>query len=277
MALKKYKPTSPGKRHRKTLVNREITTTKPEKSLIRTLKKHAGRNNKGQLTVRHRGGGSKRLYRMIDFKRDKKGSCTVKSIEYDPYRNAMICLVQFLDGTKKYMIYPKGLKVGDIIENGENVDIKYGNTLPLKNIPTGTEVYNIEIVPGKGAQFCRSAGVKAVLMAKHNRYVTLKMPSGEVRLIHDLCLATIGVVGNELFQNRVKGKAGVNRWLGKRSVVRGAAMNAADHPHGGGEGKAPVGRSGPSTPWGKPANGYVTRNRKKQSNKYIVKSRRARS
>jgi large subunit ribosomal protein L2 len=251
----------------------EITTDKPEKSLVECLKKHGGRNQQGRLTVRHQGGGHKRLYRIIDFKRTKDGiPARVATIEYDPNRSARIALLNYVDGEKRYIIAPNGLKVGDMVESGPNADIKPGNCLPLKNIPVGTEVHNIELKIGKGAQLVRSAGASAQLMAIEGDYATLRMPSGEMRKVHVNCRATIGVVGNAEHMNITIGKAGRNRWLGIRPENRGVAMNPNDHPHGGGEGRSPVGRKHPVTKWGKCAMGAKTR-RKKASDKLIVKGR----
>jgi large subunit ribosomal protein L2 len=251
----------------------EITTDKPEKSLVERLKKHGGRNQQGRLTVRHQGGGHKRLYRIIDFKRTKDGiPARVATIEYDPNRSARIALLNYVDGEKRYIIAPNGLKVGDMVESGPNADIKPGNCLPLKNIPVGTEVHNIELKIGKGAQLVRSAGASAQLMAIEGDYATLRMPSGEMRKVHVNCRATIGVVGNAEHMNITIGKAGRNRWLGIRPENRGVAMNPNDHPHGGGEGRSPVGRKHPVTKWGKCAMGAKTR-RKKASDKLIVKGR----
>ena len=251
----------------------EITTDKPEKSLVERLKKHGGRNQQGRLTVRHQGGGHKRLYRIIDFKRNKDGiPARVATIEYDPNRSARIALLNYVDGEKRYIIAPNGLKVGDMVESGPNADIKPGNCLPLKNIPVGTEVHNVELKIGKGAQLVRSAGASAQLMAIEGDYATLRMPSGEMRKVHVNCRATIGVVGNAEHMNITIGKAGRNRWLGIRPENRGVAMNPNDHPHGGGEGRSPVGRKHPVTKWGKCAMGAKTR-RKKASDKLIIKGR----
>ena len=275
MGTKKYKPTSPGLRQRQVLTFDELTTDKPEKSLLTSLNKRAGRSKNGRITVRSRGGGSKRHYRIIDFKRNKTDiSGEVKSIEYDPNRTSFISLVQYTDGEKRYIVSPNKLKVGDKIKSGENCDIKPGNTLALKDIPAGTNVHNVELHIDKGGQIARSAGVYAVLMGKHDKYVTLKMPSGEVRLINNKCKATIGEVGNSDNRNTVLGKAGANRWRGRRPKVRGSVMNPCDHPHGGGEGRAPVGHAGPRTPWGKPTLGYKTRNKRKKSGKFILSKRK---
>ena len=278
MAVKSFKPYSAGRRFMTVASFDEITTDKPEKSLVERLKKHGGRNQQGRLTVRHQGGGHKRLYRIIDFKRTKDGiPARVATIEYDPNRSARIALLNYVDGEKRYIIAPNGLKVGDMVESGPNADIKPGNCLPLKNIPVGTEVHNIELKIGKGAQLVRSAGASAQLMAIEGDYATLRMPSGEMRKVHVNCRATIGVVGNAEHMNITIGKAGRNRWLGIRPENRGVAMNPNDHPHGGGEGKAPIGRPGPCTPWGKPALGLKTRKKNKQSNKLIVRRRDGRA
>ncbi|MBR1697511.1 MAG: 50S ribosomal protein L2 [Anaerovibrio sp.] len=273
MAVKSFKPYSAGRRFMTVASFDEITTDKPEKSLVERLKKHGGRNQQGRLTVRHQGGGHKRLYRIIDFKRTKDGiPARVATIEYDPNRSARIALLNYVDGEKRYIIAPNGLKVGDVVESGPNADIKPGNCLPLKNIPVGTEVHNVELKIGKGAQLVRSAGASAQLMAIEGDYATLRMPSGEMRKVHVNCRATIGVVGNAEHMNITIGKAGRNRWLGIRPENRGVAMNPNDHPHGGGEGRSPVGRKHPVTKWGKCAMGAKTR-RKKASDKLIVKGR----
>ncbi len=274
MGIKKYKPTTPGLRGMTVSTFEEITADRPEKSLTVSLKKNAGRNNRGAITVRHRGGGSRRRYRIIDFKRLKDDiPATVKTIEYDPNRSANIALVCYADGEKRYIIAPEGLKVGDVIYSGETADIKIGNTLPLANIPLGTLIHNVELKPGKGAQLCRAAGNAAQLMAKEDDYAQVRLPSGEVRRISMKCRATIGEVGNIDHELVSIGKAGRTRHMGIRPTVRGSVMNPNDHPHGGGEGKAPVGRPGPVTPWGKPALGYKTRKKKKASDQYIVKRR----
>lgn len=274
MGIKKYKPTTPGLRGMTVSTFEEITTSKPEKSLTVTLKKHSGRNARGKITVRHRGGGTRHKYRIIDFKRNKDGiPATVKTIEYDPNRTANIALVFYADGEKRYIIAPEGLKVGDVIESGADSDIKVGNALPIANIPVGTIIHNIELKPGKGAQLVRSAGNGAQLMAKEGAYAQVRLPSGEVRMVSSNCRATIGEVGNEEHGNIHIGKAGRKRHMGIRPTVRGSVMNPNDHPHGGGEGRAPIGRKSPVTPWGKPALGYKTRNKKKPSNKYIVRRR----
>ena len=274
MGIKKYNPTTPGLRGMTGSTFEEITTDTPEKSLTVTVKKHSGRNQRGKICVRHRGGGTRLRYRIIDFKRDKDGiPATVKTIEYDPGRSANIALVYYADGEKRYILAPKKLKVGDKIESGESADIVEGNTLPLKNIPIGTVIHNIEMKAGKGAQMVRSAGTKAQLMAKEGDYASVRLPSGEVRLVRIECRATIGEVGNEDHGNIKIGKAGRKRNMGIRPTVRGSVMNPNDHPHGGGEGKAGIGRDGPVTPWGKPALGYKTRKKNKPSTKYIVKRR----
>ncbi len=274
MGIKKYKPTTPGLRGMTVSTFEEITADRPEKSLTVSLKKNAGRNNRGAITVRHRGGGSRRRYRIIDFKRLKDDiPATVKTIEYDPNRSANIALVCYADGEKRYIIAPEGLKVGDVIYSGETADIKIGNTLPLANIPLGTLIHNVELKPGKGAQLCRAAGNAAQLMAKEDDYAQVRLPSGEVRRISMKCRATIGEVGNIDHELVSIGKAGRTRHMGIRPTVRGSVMNPNDHPHGGGEGKAPVGRPGPVTPWGKPALGYKTRKKNKASDQYIVKRR----
>ncbi|MCR4724797.1 MAG: 50S ribosomal protein L2 [Clostridia bacterium] len=274
MGIKKYKPTTPGLRGMTVSTFEEITESTPEKSLTYTLKKNAGRNNRGCITVRHQGGGTRRKYRVIDFKRNKDDiPATVKTIEYDPNRTANIALVCYADGEKRYIIAPNGLKVGDVLYSGAAADIKTGNTLPLANIPVGTIIHNIELKPGKGAQLCRAAGNGAQLMAKEGQYAQVRLPSGEVRKIAMNCRATIGEVGNIDHELISIGKAGRKRHMGIRPTVRGSVMNPNDHPHGGGEGKAPVGRPGPVTPWGKPALGYKTRKKNKASNQYIVKRR----
>ena len=273
MAIKKFRPTTPGQRNTSTLVNEEITKSTPEKSLVVTLNKKAGRNNQGKITVRHQGGGVKRKYRIIDFKRNKFDvEGVVASIEYDPNRSANIALINYLDGEKRYIIAPKGLKVGDKIVAGSNVDIKTGNALPIMNIPVGTVIHNIELRPGKGGSLARSAGSSAQILGREGNYVMIRLSSGEQRRVLGTCMATIGVVGNE-DSNLVKlGKAGRKRHMGIRPTVRGSVMNPNDHPHGGGEGRAPIGRKGPVTPWGKPALGYKTRNNKR-TDKFIVRRR----
>ncbi len=274
MPTKQYKPTSPGRRGMSVSTFEEITKTKPEKSLTVRLKKHAGRNNQGKITTRHRGGGEKRAYRIIDFKRNKPGvPAKVASIEYDPNRTARIALLHYVDGEKRYIIAPVGLKVGDRIESGPDADIRVGNALPLKNIPTGTVIHNIEMERGRGGQLARGAGVGAQLMAKDGDYAQIRMPSGEQRRIHILCMATIGQVGNVDHENISLGKAGRSRHMGRRPTVRGSVMNPRDHPHGGGEGRAPIGGQ-PQTPWGKPAMGYRTR-RNKRTDQFIVRRRNA--
>lgn len=274
MGIKKYKPTTPGLRGMTGSTFEEITASKPEKSLTAPIKKSAGRNNRGSIAVRHRGGENKRRYRIIDFKRNKDDiPATVKTIEYDPNRSANIALVCYADGEKRYIIAPRELGVGDVIFSGENSDIKVGNALPLAKIPVGTVVHCIELHPGKGAQLCRAAGNGAQLMAKEGKLALLRLPSGEQRNVPLNCRATIGEVGNNEHELINYGKAGRKRHLGIRPTVRGSAMNPNDHPHGGGEGKAPVGRPGPVTPWGKPALGRKTRNKNKASSQYIVKRR----
>src|ERR1700730_8396254 len=274
MAIKKYKPTSNGRRNMSSLDFSDITTDKPEKSLLAPLSKKAGRNNQGKLTVRHQGGGHKRKYRIIDFKRNKDGvPGRVATIEYDPNRSANIALIHYLDGEKRYILAPKGLKVGDQIVSGPTSDIKVGNSLPLENIPVGTVIHNIEMKPGKGGQLVRAAGTEAQLLGKEEQYVTVRLSSGEVRRILKVCRATIGSVGNEDHELVKIGKAGRNRWKGNRPQVRGVVMNPNDHPHGGGEGRAPIGRKSPMSPWGKPTLGYKTRKKGKASDKYIVRRR----
>ena len=274
MGIKKYNPTTPGMRGMTVSTFEEITTSTPEKSLTKTLKKHAGRNQRGKITVRHRGGGYRPKYRIIDFKRTKDDiPAKVATIEYDPNRSANIALVVYADGEKRYIIAPNGLKVGDVIESGAAADIKVGNALPIANIPVGTIIHNVELKPGKGAQMVRSAGNGAQLMAKEGEFAQVRLPSGEVRKVRMECRATIGEVGNGDHQNISIGKAGRKRHMGIRPTVRGSVMNPNDHPHGGGEGKAGIGRVGPVTPWGKPALGLKTRKRSKDSNRYIVKRR----
>ncbi len=275
MAIKSYRPTTNGRRGMTTLINDEITKTTPEKSLVVTMKKSGGRNNQGQITVRHHGGGAKRKYRIIDFKRNKDGVIgTVASIEYDPNRSANIALINYADGEKRYIIAPKGLKVGMKIESGEGADIKVGNNLPLANIPEGTLVHNVELKPGKGGQMARSAGSSVQILGREGNYTLLRLTSGEVRKVLSVCRATVGEVGNEDYSLVNYGKAGRKRHMGIRPTVRGSVMNPNDHPHGGGEGRAPVGRKHPVTPWGKPALGFKTRNNKKASSKLIVRSRK---
>jgi large subunit ribosomal protein L2 len=273
VALKVYRPTSPGRRGMTGSTFEEITKTKPEKSLLIPLKKKAGRSNQGKITVRHRGRGAKRRLRLLDFKRDKLGvPGKVASIEYDPNRSARIALIYYADGEKRYILAPSELKVGDIIKSGNDAEVKPGNALPLRLIPVGTLIHNIEFEAGRGGQLVRSAGVAAQLMAKEGRYAQVRLPSGEVRRIHSDCLATIGQVGNIDHRSISLGKAGRKRWLGWRPTVRGSAMSPRDHPHGGGEGRTPIGLPGPKTPWGKPALGYRTR-KSKPSDKMIVKRR----
>lgn len=276
MAIKVYKPITNGQRNKSVLnYKATITTDKPEKSLLVSKSKNAGRNNQGKITVRHHGGGAKQKYRIIDFKRNKDNIVAkVATIEYDPNRSANIALLHYLDGAKTYIIAPKGLKVGDKVVSGPEADIKTGNALPLKNIPVGTVVHNIELKPGKGAQLVRAAGSSAQILGREERYVIVRLTSGEVRKILDTCRATIGEVGNESYELVRIGKAGRKRHMGVRPTVRGSVMNPNDHPHGGGEGRAPVGRKSPMTPWGKPALGLKTRNKNKQSNKYIIRGRK---
>ncbi|MFT8363527.1 MAG: 50S ribosomal protein L2 [Sporolactobacillus sp.] len=275
MPLKKYKPTTNGRRNMTSLDFAEITTDTPEKSLLKKLPKKAGRNNQGRLTVRHKGGGHKRQYRIIDFKRNKDGvPGKIATIEYDPNRTANIALVHYLDGEKRYILAPKGLKVGLQIMSGAEADIKIGNALPLKNIPVGTIVHNIELKPGKGGQLVRSAGTSAQILGKEGKYVLVRLVSGEVRMILETCRATIGQVGNLEHELVSVGKAGRSRWKGIRPTVRGSVMNPNDHPHGGGEGKAPVGRKSPMSPWGKPTMGYKTRSKKNPSEQFIIRHRK---
>ena len=275
MAVKSFKPYSAGRRFMTVSSFDEITTDKPEKSLTVRLTKTGGRNQQGKLTVRHRGGGHKRLYRIIDFKRSKDGiPARVATIEYDPNRSARIALLNYADGEKRYILAPNGLKVGDVVESGAEADIKPGNALPLKNIPLGTVIHAVELKIGKGAQLVRSAGASAQLMAKEGDYALLRMPSGEIRRVHINCRATIGQVGNLEHENITIGKAGRSRWLGRRPETRGIAMNPNDHPHGGGEGRSPVGRKSPMTKWGKIAMGKKTRRKKKASNRLIVHRRK---
>ncbi len=273
MALKVYRPTSPGRRAMTGSTFEEITKEKPEKSLLLPLKKRAGRNNQGRITVRHRGSGAKRRLRIIDFKRDKIGvPGRVASIEYDPNRSARIALIYYADGDKRYILAPLGLAVGDTIQSGSDAEIKPGHTLPLRLLPNGTMIHNIELKKGKGGQLVRSAGVSAQLVAKEGEYAHVRLPSGEIRLIRSDCMATVGQVGNIDHQGINLGKAGRKRWLGWRPTVRGSAMSPRDHPHGGGEGRSPIGMPGPKTPWGKPALGYRTR-RNRTSDKFIIKRR----
>jgi len=274
MAIKKYKPTTPGRRDMTVADYSVLSKVEPEKSLLEPLKKHSGRNNTGRITVRHKGGGNRQKYRIIDFKRDKFDiPAEVKTLEYDPNRNAYIALLEYQDGEKRYIIAPVDLKVGDTVMAGPGADIKPGNALPFTNIPVGTFIHNIEIYPGKGAQLVRSAGNMAQLMAKEGAYALVRLPSGELRNVPVKCMATIGQVGNTDYQNISIGKAGRKRHMGIRPTVRGSVMNPCDHPHGGGEGKSPIGRPGPVTPWGKPTLGYKTRKKHHRSDKLIVKRR----
>ncbi|WP_270583945.1 50S ribosomal protein L2 [Bacillus smithii] len=275
MAIKKYKPTSNGRRGMTVSDFAEITTDTPEKSLLAPLNKKGGRNNQGKITVRHQGGGHKRQYRIIDFKRDKDGiPGRVATIEYDPNRSANIALINYVDGEKRYILAPKNLKVGMEVMSGPEADIKVGNALPLANIPVGTIIHNIELKPGKGGQLVRSAGTSAQVLGKEGKYVLVRLTSGEVRMILAACRATIGQVGNEQHELINIGKAGRSRWLGKRPTVRGSVMNPNDHPHGGGEGRAPIGRKTPVTPWGKPTLGYKTRKKNHRGDKFIVRRRK---
>ena len=275
MAIRVLKSNTNGQRNSSYLNSSEITKSTPEKSLVVTKKKTDGRNNQGKITVRHRGGGVKRKYRLVDFKRVKDGiTAIVSSIEYDPNRSANIALISYKDGEKAYILAPKGLQVGDIVESGENVDIKVGNVLPIMNIPVGTFIHNVELKPGKGGQLVRSAGAGAQILGREDKYVLIRLASGETRKILGTCRATIGVIGNEDYSLVKVGTAGRKRHMGIKPTVRGSVMNPNDHPHGGGEGRAPIGRSGPMTPWGKPALGLKTRKNKKESNKYIVTRRK---
>jgi len=275
MGLKKYKATSAGFRQRKTLDYSELSGHAPEKSLLVELQRSAGRNNTGRVTVRARGGGNKIKYRKIDFHRKKDGiSGVVKSVEYDPNRSAFISLIHYSDGEKAYILSPSQIQVGSVISSGQNSDIRPGNTLPLRDIPVGSVIHNVELSINGGGQLARSAGTYATVMGKHENYVTVKLPSGEARLIHKNCKATIGQVSNLDHRNTEMGKAGANRWRRRRSKVRGSVMNACDHPHGGGEGRAPIGHAGPRTPWGKPSLGYKTRNKRKTSSRFIVSKRK---
>ncbi|MBN2980498.1 MULTISPECIES: 50S ribosomal protein L2 [Cohnella] len=275
MPVKKFKPTSPSRREMTMSTFEEITTSQPEKSLLAPLPKRGGRNHQGKITVRHQGGGHKRKYRIIDFKRNKDGvPGRVASIEYDPNRTSYIALINYLDGEKRYIVAPKGLKVGDEIQSGADADIKVGNALPLENIPVGTVIHNIELKPGKGGQLVRAAGTEAQLLGKEEKYVTIRLASGEIRRVLKQCRATIGTVGNQDHELINVGKAGRSRNMGKRPVVRGVVMNPVDHPHGGGEGRAPIGRKSPMSPWGKPTLGYKTRKKKKASSQYIVRRRK---
>ena len=275
MGIKKFNPYTPSRRHMTSSDFAEITASKPEKSLVVSLQKNAGRNNQGKITVRHQGGGSRKKYRIIDFKRNSKDGITavVKTIEYDPNRSANIALICYADGEKAYILAPNGLEVGQKVMNGEQAEIRVGNCLPLANIPVGTQIHNIELYPGKGGQLVRSAGNSAQLMAKEGKYATLRLPSGEMRLVPIICRATVGQVGNPDHELINIGKAGRKRHMGIRPTVRGSVMNPNDHPHGGGEGRTGIGRPGPSTPWGKPALGLKTRKKNKQSNKLIVRRR----
>ncbi len=276
MSMKIYKPTTPGRRQMTVTDFSNLSKVEPEKSLIKVLKKNAGRNNTGRITVRHRGGGNRRKYRVIDFKRNKHGMpATVLTLEYDPNRSAHIALVQYEDGEKRYILAPHLLKVGDVIMSGAEADIKPGNALPLSNIPVGTFIHNVELYPGKGAQLARSAGIQAQLMAKEGAHALIRLPSSELRKVPVNCMATIGQVGNIEHENVSIGKAGRTRHMGIRPTVRGSVMNPCDHPHGGGEGRSPIGRPGPVTPWGKPALGYKTRDKHHRSDKFIVKRRGA--
>ncbi|MGN0557039.1 MAG: 50S ribosomal protein L2 [Acutalibacteraceae bacterium] len=276
MPMKHYKPTTPGRRGMTVIDYSSLSKVKPERSLLAPMKVNAGRNSYGRITVRHRGGQGRRKYRIIDFKRNKFDcEATVKTIEYDPNRSAHIALIEYADGVKSYILAPDGLKVGHKIMNGPNADILPGNALPLVNIPVGTFIHNVEMYPGNGGQIARSAGNQAQLMARENGYALLRMPSGELRNVPEKCMATVGTVGNIEHANENLGKAGRKRHMGWRPTVRGSVMNPCDHPHGGGEGKSPVGRPGPVTPWGKPTLGYKTRNKHKASDKYIVKRRNA--
>ncbi|MCP3029567.1 50S ribosomal protein L2 [Halobacillus sp. A5] len=274
MAIKKFRPITNGRRHMTVSDFAEITTDKPERSLITPLHKRGGRNNQGKLTVRHQGGGHKRQYRIIDFKRDKDGiPGRVATVEYDPNRSANIALINYVDGEKRYILAPKGLKVGNEIISGQGSDIKTGNALQLKDIPVGTIVHNVELKPGRGGQLVRSAGASAQILGREEKYTLVRLTSGEVRLVLSTCRATIGQVGNLEHELISVGKAGRSRWKGKRPTVRGSVMNPSDHPHGGGEGRAPIGRPSPVSPWGKPTLGYKTRQRNKPSDKYIVRRR----
>ncbi|MGZ0051214.1 50S ribosomal protein L2 [Brevibacillus gelatini] len=275
MGIKKFKPTSPGRRQMTVSTFEEITTSTPEKSLLAPLNKKAGRNNQGRITVRHQGGGHKRKYRIIDFKRNKDGIVgRVATIEYDPNRSANIALINYVDGEKRYILAPHNLKVGDEIISGADADIKIGNALPLEKIPVGTTIHNIELKPGKGGQLVRAAGASAQLLGRDGEFVIVRLSSGETRRIHNVCRATIGQVGNLDHELLNIGKAGRSRWLGIRPTVRGSVMNPNDHPHGGGEGRAPIGRKAPVTPWGKPALGLKTRKKKNKSDQYIIRRRK---
>ncbi|MCL2146166.1 MAG: 50S ribosomal protein L2 [Synergistaceae bacterium] len=274
MAVKTYRPMTPSRRHMTTADFSDLTKKKPEKALLEPMKRKGGRNSYGRITVRHRGGGAQRKYRIIDFKRNKDGvKARVAAIEYDPNRSAYIALLYYVDGAKSYIIAPVGLKVGDFVVSGPNSDIKPGNCLAIENIPVGTVIHNIELKPGAGAQIVRSAGSSAQLMAKEGKYASIRLPSGEVRLVLVTCKASIGQVSNIENENLKIGKAGRMRWMGRRPKVRGVVMNPVDHPHGGGEGKSPIGRPGPVTPWGRPTLGYKTRKKKNPTDKFIVKKR----
>ena len=275
MAIRLYKASTPGTRNRTVSVFTEVSTKKPERSLTKYIHRPKGRNNRGVITSRNKGGGHKKKYRLIDFKRNKINVLAkVARIEYDPNRNARIALLHYVDGTKKYILHPRSLKVGQLIKSGPNSGIEVGNALPMANIPLGTAVHNVEIKPGRGGQIVRAAGTYAQIVAKEGRFITLKLPSNEVRILPKECYATVGQIGNIDYNNITIGKAGRKRWLGKRPHVRGVAMNPVDHPHGGGEGKSPIGRSHPVTPWGKPALGVKTRSAKKYSNLYILRKRK---
>ena len=275
MSIKKYKATTNGTRNMSGLDFSELTTDKPEKSLLKSKAKRAGRNNQGRITMRHQGGGHKRQYQVIDFKRNKDGiPGRVATVEYDPHRSANIALINYVDGEKRYILAPKGLEVGQMIESGENADIKVGNALPLGSIPVGTVIHNVELKPGAGGQLVRSAGAEAQILGREGKYTLVRLASGEVRKILTTCRATVGQVGNIEHELVRIGKAGRSRWLGRRPAVRGSAMNPVDHPHGGGEGRTPIGRPSPVSPWGKPTLGKITRKRNKKSNQYIVRKRR---
>ncbi|MCF3943874.1 50S ribosomal protein L2 [Oceanobacillus alkalisoli] len=275
MAIKKFKPTSNGRRNMSVSSFTEITTDTPERTLLAPLNKRAGRNHQGRITVRHQGGGHKRQYRLIDFKRNKDGiPGRVATVEYDPNRTANIALVHYADGEKRYILAPKGIQVGQVVESGAEADIKTGNALPLENIPVGTIIHNVELKPGRGGQLARSAGAEAQILGREGKYTLVRLASGEVRLVLSTCRATIGQVGNIEHELIRVGKAGRSRWLGKRPAVRGSVMNPNDHPHGGGEGRSPIGMPSPLSPWGKPTLGYKTRKRNKPSNKYIVRKRK---
>ncbi len=273
MGIKKYKPTSPGRRDMTGSTFEEITRAKPHRPLVRGMRKRAGRNSYGRVTVRHRGGGARRRYRVIDFKRDKIGiPAKVESIEYDPNRSARIALLLYADGERRYIVAPLGLRVGDSVMSGPEAELRVGNALPIRNIPVGSQIHNVELEPGRGGQLARSAGVSAQLLAKEGKYAQVRLPSGEVRRIHQNCMATLGQVGNTDHGNVKLGKAGRKRWMGWRPTVRGSAMDPASHPHGGGEGRSPIGMPGPKTPWGKPAMGVKTR-RNKRTDRFIVRRR----